>query len=73
MTEAVLEVRAGNGPEATRQVSEEGHTVIKDQASKDSKARSISEKQDINSTGIWGEHYSKANSSLVNGENRRTV
>ena len=50
-----------------------GTQSSKIRASKDSKARSISEKQDINSTGIWGEHYSKANSSLVNGENRRTV
>ena len=50
-----------------------GTQSSKIRASKDSTARSISEKQDINSTGIWGKHYSKRNSSLVNGENRRTV
>lgn len=50
-----------------------GTQSSKIRASKDSKARSISEKHDINSPGIWGKHYSKANSSLVNGENRRTV
>lgn len=31
MIEQVLEVRVGNGPEATRQASEEVHTIIKDQ------------------------------------------
>lgn len=48
--------------------------LSKIRASKDSKARSISEKQkDINSTAIWGKHYSKANNSLLNGENRGTA
>lgn len=47
--------------------------LSKIRAGKDSKARSISKKQeDINSADIWGKHYSKVNNSLVNGENRGT-
>lgn len=48
--------------------------LSKIRASKDSKARSISKKwEDINSTGIWGKRYSKANNSPAKGENRETV
>jgi hypothetical protein len=45
--------------------------LSKIRASEDSKARStIMKHEDINSTCIWGKHYSKDNNSLVNGENR---
>lgn len=65
----VLEAREGNGSEGkpVRRVPQRPKT----RASQDCKARSSSTKQSaINSTCIWSKHYSEANNSLVNGENR---